>query len=255
MRIRKVVKIALLSLLAVGLLAYMVYASLFLTQPDKEELCREVELIVAQGPQTKFFSEKEVETLLKDAHLYPQGMLMADVDTKRIEEVLRNNDFVSRVECYKSTNGKLCVEVGLRTPVMCVMPDGHEGYLVDAQGKIISDVGCATNLVVASGNIDQTFAATQLADFGQFLQTDPFWNNQIEQIYVRKEKKGYRVELVPRVGDHIVSLGTLDGYQRKLRKLKTFYEKGMGVVGWNKYSQINLEYDGQLICTKRPGRT
>ena len=59
------------------------------------------------------------------------------------------------------------------------------------------------------------------------------------------------MEIVPRVGDQIVYLGTLDNFQKKLRNLRIFYDKAMGTVGWNKYKRINLEYDNQIICTKR----
>ena len=76
--------------------------------------------------------------------------------------------------------------------------------------------------------------------------------DQIEQVYVRKDRKGKQVvELVPRVGDQIVYLGPLDDYQKKLSKLKTFYEKAVGTVGWRKFAKVNLEYDNQIICTKR----
>ena len=65
--------------------------------------------------------------------------------------------------------------------------------------------------MVASGNIDEKYASKELAEFGQFLQMDDFWNNQIEQVYVMKDRKGKRVvELVPRVGDQIVYLGAVN---------------------------------------------
>ena len=193
MKARKVIKITLLSLVSAALLAYMAYAVLFLSGPDSDERCSEVALIVTEDPQARFFGNEEVEALLKDAHVYPKGMLMKDVNTKKVEEAIRRNDFVSKVECYKSTNGKLCIQVDLRTPVIYVIPEGREGYLVDAQGKIISNANYATNLVVASGDIDTKFASTKLAEFGHFLQTDEFWNNQIEQVYVTKNRKGEQV--------------------------------------------------------------
>ena len=59
------------------------------------------------------------------------------------------------------------------------------------------------------------------------------------------------VELVPRVGNHVVYLGRLDGYEHKLARLKEFYEKGLSRVGWDKYSRISVEFDNQVICTKR----
>ena len=252
MKIRKIVRIMLLTLASVALLAYMAYAAVFMSGPDKSERCREVELIVGRNSQARFFSEKEVEKLLKDARVYPKGMLMSKVNTKKLEDVLRQNEFVEDVECYKSSNGKLCVKVDLRTPVLYILPDGAEGYLVDAHGKLIPGGTYVTNLPVATGNIDKKYASTKLSDFGLFLQTDEFWNNQIEQIYVQRNKKGESVvELVPRVGNQIIYLGSIDDYQHKLRKLKTFYQKAMGVVGWNKYAKVNLEYGSQIICTMR----
>lgn len=59
------------------------------------------------------------------------------------------------------------------------------------------------------------------------------------------------IELVPRVGDHLVYLGRLDNFEQKLKRLKVFYEKGLNQVGWNKYSRINVEFSNQIICTKR----
>ena len=234
-------------------MTYIVYAMFFLSGPDEEERCSAVELTVEKDNGASMFVDaKDIENMLKNANVFPKGMLMKDVDTEKIEETIRRNEFISKVECYKSANGKLCVSVEQRVPVIFVIPDGKDGYFVDAQGKIIPNKNSATNLVVASGNIDEKYASKELAEFGQFLQTDEFWNNQIEQIYVMKDRKGKRVvEIVPRVGDQIVYLGSLDNYEKKLRKLRTFYDKAVGTVGWNKYARVNLEYDNQIICTKR----
>ena len=231
MKMSKIVKFTVLSLLSLGLVAYVAYAMLFLSGPDEEERCSAVELIVKKGDDASLFvDEKDIEKMLKNANVYPKGMLMKDVDTEKIEETIRENEFISKVECYKSANGKLCVTVEQRIPIIFVIPEGKDGYFVDAQGNIIPNHSNGTNLVVASGNIDEKYASKELAEFGQYLQTDEFWNNQIEQI---------------------VYLGTLDDYEKKLRKLKTFYDKAIGTVGWRKYARVNLEYDNQIICTKR----
>ena len=253
MKMSKIVKFTVLSLLSLGLMTYIVYAMFFLSGPDEEERCTAVELTVEKDNASSMFVDAgDIEKILKNANVYPKGMLMKDVDTEKIEETIRGNEFISKVECYKSSNGKLCVNVEQRVPVVFVIPDGKDGYFVDAQGKIIPNRNSATNLVVASGNIDEKYASKELAEFGQFLQTDEFWNNQIEQIYVMKDRKGKRVvEIVPRVGDQIVYLGSLDNYEKKLRKLRTFYDKAVGTVGLNKYARVNLEYDNQIICTKR----
>lgn len=252
MKAGKIVKFTLVALLTLGLGVYIAYAMLFLSKPDENEKCVAVELTVKQDEKSAFIDKKDIEDILKAAHVYPAGMLMKDVDTEKIEQLIAKNEFISKVECYKSANGKLCISVEQRIPIIFVAPDGKDSYFVDSQGKIIPDKGNATNLVVANGDIDEKYASTKLAEFAQFLQGNEFWNDQIEQVYVQKNQKGERVvELVPRVGNHVVFVGKLDEYQRKLNKLETFYKKAVKTVGWEKYARVNLEYDGQIICTKR----
>ena len=89
---------------------------------------------------------------------------------------------------------------------------------------------------------------TDLYKFGVFLHNNKFWDAQIEQIHVLPDQN---IELVPRVGDHLVYLGKLENFEDKLARLKEFYKKGLNRVGWNKYSRINLEFSNQIICTKR----
>ena len=87
-----------------------------------------------------------------------------------------------------------------------------------------------------------------LYKFAVFLQNNSFWNAQVEQIHVLPSRN---VELVPRVGDHLIYLGRLDNYENKLKRVKAFYEKALNQVGWNKYSRINVEFGNQIICTKK----
>jgi cell division protein FtsQ len=80
------------------------------------------------------------------------------------------------------------------------------------------------------------------------LQKDKFWNAQIEQINVLPTRE---IELIPLVGDQTIFMGTIYNYEKKLSRLKRFYTEAMNKVGWNKYSRINLEFDNQIICTKK----
>ena len=88
------------------------------------------------------------------------------------------------------------------------------------------------------------------------------WKNQIEQINVLPD---LGIELVPRVGDHVVYLGQLpqakspedrkqliDSFvNHKMERLEKFYKYGLSKAGWNKYGYINLEFDNQIICKKK----
>ena len=67
------------------------------------------------------------------------------------------------------------------------------------------------------------------------------------QVYINSEKD---VDLVTRVGNHTVKMGSLEGYENKLNKLYAFYKNALPLEGWNKYSVINLKYGNQVICKK-----
>ena len=112
------------------------------------------------------------------------------------------------------------------------------------------EVKCVARRTIVTGNVEKSFAMRDLYKFGVFLQNNPFWDALIEQIHVLP---GNDIEFVPRIGDHIVYLGKLENFESKLDRLKTFYEKGLNQVGWNKYSRISLEFNNQIICTKREG--
>ena len=70
----------------------------------------------------------------------------------------------------------------------------------------------------------------------------------MEQIFVHPDNE---VELIPRVGNHRIMLGTFEGFEEKLDKLQLFYEQAIPKVGWEKYSIINLKYKNQIVCTKK----
>ena len=106
----------------------------------------------------------------------------------------------------------------------------------------------ASNLVIATGAIHQKYAQKVLKDIGCYLLNTPLWGNQVEQLNVLADGS---IEMVPRVGDHIVYLGSPSNLERKLARLEKFYKYGLSKAGWNKYSYINVEFDNQIICKKR----
>ena len=106
----------------------------------------------------------------------------------------------------------------------------------------------AAHVPIVSGYVEKELAVTDLYKFALFLQENEFWNDQIEQIYVYPDND---IELIPRVGNHRIMLGTLDEFEEKLANLKLFYEQAIPKVGWEKYSMINLKYKNQIVCTKK----
>ena len=144
MKAKQIFKIILFVVLFLGVVAYITYAMLDLSGGDPKEICTELSLVVEENPHADFIDAKQVEKMLQDANVYPKGKLMKDIDTRQIEQMLKADNFIESVECFKTNNGmevgkgKVCVRVKQRTPVVYVLPDNAAGYYVDAEGTVIS---------------------------------------------------------------------------------------------------------------------
>lgn len=234
-------------ILLLALVVYLGFAFLYFPHQVKDTVCSSVKLAIADSTQAGFISEKEVNHLLKTAHLYPLGQMMDSISSTRIEQYLEKNPFIKEVVCYKSPGGRINIVISQRVPVIRIIANNGEDYYIDEDGFSMKPGKYMTNLVVATGNIDNNFTKKHLIPIGRHIKESDFWNSQIEQIHVTEDQK---LEIVPRVGNQIIYLGTPTHLEKKLGNLELFYKKVMPTVGWNKYSQINLEFENQIICTK-----
>jgi cell division protein FtsQ len=233
----------------IALAVYLVLAITAFNCPDESSnVCREVNIYIEDGSVKGFLDQEEIKTLLQRARCYPIGDQMSSVDVRVIEEQLKKNPFVKNAQCYKTQTGHVNITVDQRLPVIRVKADNGDDYYVDEHGNIMPNTHFASNLVVATGAIQQKHAQKVLKDIGCYLLQTPLWGNQVEQLNVLADGS---IEMVPRVGDHIVYLGSPSNLERKLTRLEKFYKYGLSKAGWNKYSYINVEFDNQIICKKR----
>ena len=236
-------------ILAILLLAYLCASVYYFTNKKPiNTLCEKVEIVITDSLEKYFLNEKEIVSYLTKANLYPLSKKSDEINTHQIEEALLKNEIIESAEVVQSVSGKVTIRIKQRMPVLHVFSSGGS-YYVDKTGHTMpSQLGQAMLVPVASGNIEKTFAVSELYKFALFLQSDAFWNDQITQIYVRSTKD---VELVPRVGNHRILLGSLDDFDKKLKNLRRFYEQVIPKMGWEKYSVINLKYRNQIVCTKK----
>lgn len=235
-------------LLLAGLIVYLAFAFTNFTQHGDQTVCRHINFTIADSAHAGFITTEEADLILRRSGLYPIGRQMKQIDGLAIERALRRNSFIDSVSCYKSPNGTVNVLIEQRLPLMRVMADNGEDYYMDQKGNLMQPQGYSADLVVATGNISRTYARKHLLPMGRFLRDNPFWDEQIEQIHV--SSRG-RLELVPRVGNHVIAFGRPDSIERKFRNLYTFYEKVLPEVGWNKYAVISVEHVSQIVGRKQ----
>ena len=242
--IKKILYIIFATLLVAYIAASIFY---FSEVKNDDSPCKEVEIVIADSLEKYFLKEKDIIAYLKKSNHYPLNKKNSEINTDNIEKALLKNEIVETAEVVQTITGKIKIVISQKMPILRVF-NSEGSYYIDKNGKIMpATLGQAIYVPVASGNIEKSFAVSELYKFALFLQKDEFWNSQIEQIYVRSVND---IEIVPRVGSHQILLGNLENFENKLERLRLFYEQVIPKMGWEKYSIINLKYKNQIVCTK-----
>lgn len=230
------------------LFSYIVFASFYFKEMRHNPKCHNLEIVVKDSLDKHFVSESDIITILKQASLNPIKERINRVNTNKIEKELLKNQMIARVEAYKTPSGMIKLEVTQKVPILRIISVRGNFYVDNEGGTMPVSPRYVAHVPLASGYIEKELAITDLYKFALFLQKDEFWNDQIDQIFVHPDGE---IELVPRVGDHRIVLGTMDDFESKLANLKLFYDQAIPVVGWEKYSIISLKYKNQIVCTKK----
>lgn len=229
-------------------LGYLFFYISQYSNSDNSLICKD--LIVEFDDKEKIYliNAEEVIKIIENAGLHPVGVVYRKIKTDKIEKLLRKNPMIRLVESYKTPSGIVKVKLTQRVPKFIVA--GVENFYVDNDKRFFPvSLNHAVYVPVVSGRVTQSFATNELFEFIDFLEKNAFWSAQIEQIFVKDD---LRIELIPRVGNGVILLGKIENYEKKLSNLEKLYKHGFNKMGWDKYSSINLEYQGQIVCKRIP---
>ena len=205
-----------------------------------------------------FIERDEVDRILLGNSGPLVGQNLKDINIHKLENVLKANPFIEYAKVFADMNGVIHVDIRQRKPLIRIINMANVNFYIDEKGfKIPMSDNYTARVLVANGLIDEDFSgkvdtlssqlARDLFRIAKFIQRDTLWNDQIEQLFVGLNGD---IEIVPRVGDHKIILGTADSLETKFRNLLVFYKKAIPKVGWDAYKSINLKYANQIICEK-----
>lgn len=255
-------KKTLLVTLDVALGAYIVVAFTAFDKPKMATgVCTKVNINIQDETTNGFITTQEIKNRLQHNKIYPLDKPMAAINTRTIEETLKMSPFVKTAECFKTDNNQVCITLTQRTPTLRIKAVNGDDYYMDDHNSIMPNSHYTSDIIIATGFISRWFARNYVTYVADAITASDLWRNQIEQINVLPDKG---IELVPRVGNHIIYIGQLpetkypaereqlvtDYMNKKLDRLEKFYKYGLSQAGWNKYSYINVEFDNQIICKK-----
>ena len=219
---------------------------------------KEVSIEIVPNSEGKFFiKENDIrKTIQKTFGLDLQGRSIADVELDHIEKVMLEQPFVDDADVFVDGNSKLGIRIIQREPIMRVIDEEGGNYYLDAKGAQMPTSRYYTaRVVVVTGQLPSfspDFQTTKLKirlkdvfELVKIIDQNDFHKALVEQIYVNSAGEFI---LSPKVGNQTILLGGIEHIEEKLHRLEVFYKKAMPQVGWNKYSVINLKYNGQIVC-------
>jgi len=248
--------------------AYLVFAKVVADNILKNTRIKSIEIVVSDSLMHNFIDKQDVLDLLKDSNIVIKGKLYDSVNTLKIENIIRSQSVVKNAEVYATYDGKLHINIVQRTPIVRIITYDKDSYFIGEEGHIIPyNPKNSSRVIVASGKIDaplQLFSENfnvknsrmmfyrdtllkSIYEISKFIYEDEFWKNNIEQIYVFDENEFH---LIPKVGSFFINFGDIKDFKDKFKYLEVFYKDVLPKVGWNRYSEIDLRYDKQIICRK-----
>jgi cell division protein FtsQ len=224
----------------------------------KKEAQKCTELKVMLPGTNNFIEREEVDRILLEGSGPLVGRKLEDINIHDLENKLKANPFIEYAKVFADMSGVIHVDIRQRKPMLRIINMANVNFYIDEKGnKIPMSDNYTARVLVANGLITEDFSGKvdtmssqltrDLFRTADFIRQDTLWNDQIEQLYVNLKGD---IEIVPRVGDHKIILGTADSIETKFRNLLVFYKKAIPKVGWDTYKSISLKYANQIICEK-----
>ncbi|MES2874369.1 MAG: cell division protein FtsQ [Bacteroidota bacterium] len=228
----------------------------FISVKKTSQPCTDMKVMLPGN--NNFIERDEVDRILLENSGTLVGRKLNEINIHKLENVLKANPFIEYAKVFADMNGVIHVDIRQRKPLIRIINMANVNFYIDEKGfKIPMSDNYTARVLVANGLINEDFTgkvdtlssqlARDLFRAAQFIKRDTLWNDQVEQLFVNVKGD---IEIVPRVGDHKIILGSADSLETKFRNLLVFYKKAIPKVGWDTYKTINLKYANQIIGEK-----
>lgn len=246
---------------------------LFMTQSaQSDKMIEKPEIVIHVNGENAFLTEDELFTRLKRKGFIYNGLIQKNLKTNKIENYIRSMSEVRQVKVFTQLGQGWKIDVHVRKPIARIYNKYDETFYLDEEGVIMNASNLHTaRVVVVTGflkdriyeqsvpeiiNNDSLISIRKLDDvyrISNYVCNDPIMQALIGQIHLKKDGD---FVLIPLVGDQKIIFGTAytdDEVREKFKKLKIFYKEAIPYEGWNKYEEISLKYDKQIVCKTAEG--
>ena len=193
-----------------------------------------------------FLTEDNVSKLLIQNNVKLTGVPKDILDLNELETALNENPIIKNAEVYMSVNGELTAKIEQKNPIARV--NTNASYYIDEVGTYMplsANYSARVPLVtgfIEKNNLENVYIVAKK------VHDDDILIKYVTEIHQNDNKT---ISLSFRQNNFKVYLGEASNLDKKFANLKAFYQKALKDNTLNRYSTVNLQFDNQVVCTKK----
>jgi cell division protein FtsQ len=251
--IKKVFFLTVWLLVGAGTVVLLIAAA----RQQNEKVCTGV-LVQLIGPEgVEYVSKQQILSAISGGRPdLLEGTKIKTFDLQQLEELLEQNLWIRNAELFFDNTGVLRIDIIEREPVARIFSVSGESFYIDETGQQLpTKINQVARVPVFTSfpamtyplSVKDSLLLMQVKDIGTYLLKHKFWMAQIEQVDINN----YELELVPKLGKHLILFGEGIQAEQKFNRLLMFYKQVMKKAGWNYYSVLDLRFQKQLVAVRR----
>ena len=198
------------------------------------------------GDNNLFVTHKTVNKLLIQNQQTVTNVPKEILDLNGLENRLKSNAMIKTAEVYLAIDGKVRADVIQRKPIARV--NTNASYYIDDEGEYMPlSTNFTAHVPLVTGAIEKN-NLINVFTIASKIVNDEFLKAHIVEIHQNQDQT---IVLKTRVFDFEIELGDLKELDKKINNLKAFYQKAKKDETLNKYRTVNLEFNNQVVCTKK----
>lgn len=238
---------------------------------NADRICENLKIVIDYQGAGIFLLEDDITAVLQQHQTPVIQQHRSEIDVLWLEQQLAKHPAVQYVDVFSNVNGDVTINVTQRKPIARIVTVSNESYYMDSRGFIMpwSDKYAAPlllingriadsygnyypynfSMVTADSAVKTNYMLDDAWHIAAAISADSFLTAQIAQVYITNARS---IELIPRIGSHVIKVGDVTDLEKKLKKLILFYRKGLSQTGrWEDYTVIDLRFKNQIVCTKK----
>ncbi len=251
---KRIYKITFRSLLILGIVSLGIFSHYHAAN----SICNKLSIDIDYQGNDPMFDKIQIRELLSSNFNKLIGRKMGDLPLKELESFLNDIPEVKKAEVYTTIFGKLGIHLSQRYPIANIFTEGGNNYYLDQDGVIYkAKFPGHPRVMIFNGSIPRNIQDTSIycqtlrhniSLLANNINESKFLTTLVEEVYVLTKNE---YEIIPKIGQQIIQLGSINNLDKKLNKLELLYAQGMTPAdGWTKYKTINLKFEGQVVCSK-----